>query len=137
MVESDSGSPPDQAADRAKAVAVKRRDETALPRITATGRGKLAEQILDIAFANDVKVRQDKELVDILDAYEVDSPVPLEALGAVSEILRYVYAANQKLAPAPSADEESTGEDSAGEDSRENTDQANANNDPGEPDEEN
>ena len=135
MVESDSGSPPDQAADRAKAVAVKRRDETALPRITATGRGKLAEQILDIAFANDVKVRQDKELVDILDAYEVDSPVPLEALGAVSEILRYVYAANQKLAPAPSAGEESAGEESADEDSRENTDQAN--NDPDEPDEEN
>ncbi len=100
MVESDSGSPPDAAAERAKAVAVKRREEDALPRITATGRGKLAEQILEIAFANDVKVRQDKELVNILDAYEVDSPVPLEALGAVSEILRYVYAANQKLTPA-------------------------------------
>lgn len=124
MVESDSGSPPDQAADRTKAVAVKRRDEAALPRITATGRGKLAEQILDIAFANDVKVRQDKELVDILDAYEVDSPVPLEALGAVSEILRYVYAANQKLAPATKN----------AEDSDENADQAN--NDPDEPDEE-
>lgn len=99
MVESDSGSPPDQAAERAKAVAVKRQDEDALPRITATGRGKLAEQILDIAFATDVKVRQDEALVDILDTYELDSPVPLEALGAVSEILRYVYAANQKLMP--------------------------------------
>ncbi|MCH8862704.1 MAG: EscU/YscU/HrcU family type III secretion system export apparatus switch protein [Proteobacteria bacterium] len=129
MVESDSGSPPDQAADRTKAVAVKRRDETALPRITATGRGKLAEQILDIAFANDVKVRQDKELVDILDAYEVDSPVPLEALGAVSEILRYVYAANHKLAPATKN----------AEDSDENADQANNDPDepPDEPDEEN
>lgn len=104
MVEGDSGSPPDEVAERAKAVAVKRRDETALPRITATGRGKLAEQILDLAFANEVKVRQDKELVNILDAYEVDSPVPLEALGAVSEILRYVYAANRKLAPTPPPD---------------------------------
>jgi flagellar biosynthesis protein len=100
MVESDSGSPSDQPAPPAKAVAVKRLDEAALPRITATGRGKLAEQILDLAFANDVKVRQDEELVNILETYEVDSPVPLEALGAVSEILRYVYAANQKLAPA-------------------------------------
>lgn len=85
MVESDSGSPPDQAAERAKAVAVKRAQEDALPRITATGRGKLAEQILSIAFETDVKVRQDKELVDILDTYELDSPVPIEALGAVSE----------------------------------------------------
>lgn len=129
MVESDSGSPPDPAAERAKAVAVKRRDESALPRITATGRGKLAEQILDIAFANDVKVRQDKELVDILDAYEVDSPVPLEALGAVSEILRYVYAANQKLAPATKDAEEDAEENGPTTDPHENA--------PDEPDEEN
>lgn len=110
MVESDSGSPPDQPAGRVKAVAVKQQDEDALPRITATGRGKLAEQILDIAFASDVKVRQDEALVDILDTYELDSPVPLEALGAVSEILRYVYAANQKLTPATELTDESSDE---------------------------
>lgn len=110
MVESDSGSPPDQPAGRVKAVAVKQQDEDALPRITATGRGKLAEQILDIAFASDVKVRQDEALVDILDTYELDSPVPLEALGAVSEILRYVYAANQKLTPASELTEEGSDE---------------------------
>ena len=117
MVESDSGSPPDQAAERAKAVAVKREHEDALPRITATGRGKLAEQILNIAFETDVKVRQDKELVDILDTYELDSPVPIEALGAVSEILRYVYAANRKLAPAgEDASENETNNDETNED---------------------
>lgn len=110
MVKSDSGSPPDQPAGRVKAVAVKQQNEDALPRITATGRGKLAEQILDIAFASDVKVRQDEALVDILDTYELDSPVPLEALGAVSEILRYVYAANQKLTPASELTEEGSEE---------------------------
>lgn len=117
MVENDSDSPPDQAAERTKAVAVKREEKDALPRITATGRGKLAEQILDIAFANDVKVRQDEELVNILDTYEVDSPVPLEALGAVSEILRYVYAANQKMMPArdEDQDETETGSENKGE----------------------
>ncbi len=120
MVESDSGFPPDPTAGRTKAVAVKREEEDALPRITATGRGKLAEQILDIAFANDVKVRQDEELVNILDTYEVDSPVPLEALGAVSEILRYVYAANQKMMPARDEDQDETETGSENKDETDN-----------------
>ena len=64
------------------------------PRIVATGRGKLAEQILEIAFANGVKVREDADLVQILAAIEVESLIPLEALAAVAEILAYVYRAN-------------------------------------------
>ena len=64
------------------------------PRIIASGRGKLAEQILEIAFANDVKVREDADLVQILATLEVESLVPLEALTAVAEILAYIYLAN-------------------------------------------
>lgn len=67
-----------------------------LPQITAKGSGYLAERILQIAFDHDIKVRQDKALTDILAAYDIESPVPLEALGAVSEILDYVYQANLK-----------------------------------------
>ena len=64
------------------------------PRIVASGRGKLAEQILEIAFANDVKVREDGDLAQILATIEVESVVPLKALTAVAEILAYVYRAN-------------------------------------------
>ncbi|WP_374764630.1 EscU/YscU/HrcU family type III secretion system export apparatus switch protein [Yunchengibacter salinarum] len=66
------------------------------PRVTATGEGALAERILDIAFANGVKVREDAALVDILSTLEVDSPIPLEALTAVSMVLERVYRANQE-----------------------------------------
>lgn len=77
-----------------------------VPRITAIGHGKTAEQILDLAFANDVKVRQDADLAAILAAMEVESPVPLEALAAVSEILAYLYTLDRDeaaaaLAPTP------------------------------------
>jgi len=61
------------------------------PRVTAKGRGKLAEQILAIAFDRGVKVRTDADLAEILAAVEVDSEVPLQALAAVAEILSYVY----------------------------------------------
>lgn len=84
--------------DRQKAVALKQDgDKSDIPRITASGRGKNAEQILKIAFENDVKVRTDEDLVEILSAFDVDSYIPLEALQPVSEILSYLYQENIRL----------------------------------------
>ncbi len=84
-IQSAEGPQPDSkvAADRSK--------------ITAKGTGKLAERILDIAFEKGVKVRQDKELTDLLEQFDVESPIPLEALDVVSDILRHVYLANNNL----------------------------------------
>lgn len=79
----------------------------ALPRIVATGRGFVAEQILELAFANGVKVREDADLVEILAALDVDSEIPLEAIAAVAEILAHVYKANGTL-PPPLPEEEDT-----------------------------
>jgi len=83
-----------------KAIAVKRDSDDAAPRITAKGHGFNAEKILDIAFAEGVKVRQDKDLTELLDAFEVESPIPLEALHAVSLILERVYAENKAMEAA-------------------------------------
>lgn len=63
----------------------------AAPRVTASGRGAVAEQILQIAFERGVKVRTDSDLAEILAAVEVDSEIPLAALAGVAEILRYLY----------------------------------------------
>lgn len=67
------------------------------PRVVASGKGELAREILDLAFAAGVKVRTDADLVEILGAVDIDSPVPLEALMAVAEILTYVYLANGRM----------------------------------------
>lgn len=82
--------------DTTKAVAVKGTDSDAPSRIIAKGEGDLAEKILDIAFAEGIKVRQDKDLTELLAAFEVESPIPLEALNAVSLILERVYAENNR-----------------------------------------
>lgn len=81
---------------RSAAVALKKYgiDESALPQIVAAGYGKLAEQIVEIAFQNGVKVREDKDLAQMLAAIELDSDVPSEALIAIAEILAYVYKTN-------------------------------------------
>jgi flagellar biosynthesis protein len=74
-----------------------------IPRIVASGRGAIAEQILAVAFAEGVKVRQDADLAEVLSALDVGSEIPLEAFAAVAEILSYVYRANQTYRPRPPA----------------------------------
>lgn len=85
---------------RQTAVAVQ--DHTAerkLPVIKAAGRGKIAEKILALAFENDIRVREDSDLADMLAHIEIDSPIPSEAFMAVAEILSYVYKANGEPNP--------------------------------------
>ena len=72
-----------------------------LPKVVASGYGKLAEQILDMAFEKGVKVREDADLAELLAMLDLDSPIPSEAIVAVAEILAKVYEANSKLSFAP------------------------------------
>lgn len=69
------------------------------PRIVAKGKGSAAEEILRAAFANDVKVREDADLAELLHAVELDQVIPLEAFVAVAEILSYLYQLNGGLPP--------------------------------------
>lgn len=85
---------------RQTAVAVKDGSERGdMPFITASGRGKIAEQILQLAFDNGVKVREDSALAEMLAEIDLDSPIPSEAFMAVAEILSYVYRANGQPNP--------------------------------------
>lgn len=86
--------------DLKPAIAVALKDNAGdTPTVMAAGRGALADQILQIAFDNDIKVREDADLATILAELELDSPVPTEALMAVAEILSYVYRANGEPDP--------------------------------------
>lgn len=71
------------------------------PRITASGRGAVAEQILQIAFERGIKVRKDRDLAEILSVVEVESEIPLAALAGVAEILRYLYQTDAGTADGP------------------------------------
>lgn len=77
-------------------------DDSPAPTVVASGRGALAEQILQLAFASGVKVRTDPDLAQVLSAVQVDSIIPLEAFAAVAEILAYVYRVNAQTQPKAS-----------------------------------
>jgi flagellar biosynthesis protein len=74
-------------------------DAYAAPKVVASGRGWIAEKILEVAFTHGVKVREDADLAEILAAVDLDEEIPVEAFIAVAEILRYVYAANSTQPP--------------------------------------
>ena len=86
-------SPPPTSDAVAVAIAHEHDDDRA-PKVVAGGRGQVAEQILQVAFQNGVKVREDADLAQLLSAIDIESEIPLEAFAAVSEILVYVYQAN-------------------------------------------
>lgn len=99
--------------DRTTAVAIRDGAEKgSLPVITAAARGALAEKILQIAFENDIKIREDADLAELLAELEIDSPIPTEALMAVAEILSYVYRANGQPDPFNTLTEDITDNDS-------------------------
>ncbi len=89
------------AAPPTSAVALKYEPRKAdAPRVVAKGRGAIAEQIIAVARAHGVTVREDADLAQILQAVDIDQPIPIEAWAAVAEILSYIYRANRTAAPA-------------------------------------
>ncbi len=81
-----------------KAAALKyEHGEDTAPRLVAKGRGELAEKIIEIAKANGVPVREDKQLVELLSSLELYQEIPQELYKAVAEILAFIYALNRKV----------------------------------------
>ena len=69
------------------------------PTVLAKGQGQIAEKIIQIALDEGIEIHQDADLVQILKAVDIDSEIPLEAFGAVAEIISYIYQANNKTLP--------------------------------------
>lgn len=74
------------------------RKEDPAPRVVASGRGAIAERILELAFAHGIPVRADADLAEILTAVEIGQQIPIAAFAAVAEILFHIYRANERQA---------------------------------------
>ncbi len=74
-------------------------DKMSAPKVVASGKGYLAERILEAAKEAGVEIREDADLVEILAATEVGEEIPVEAFIAVAEVLRYVYERNGGAPP--------------------------------------
>lgn len=81
--------------NKKKAIALKYdRLKDAAPTVTAKGQGKVAENIIALALAHGVPVKDDPDLVEVLASLDISQEIPAEIYVAVAELLAFVYGAN-------------------------------------------
>jgi flagellar biosynthesis protein len=73
------------------AVALTYQHGDAAPRVVASGRGLIAEEIIARARAHGVFVHQSKELVALLMQVDLDQNIPPALYRAVAELLAWLY----------------------------------------------
>ncbi len=66
------------------------------PKITAKGRGLIAEKIIALAKQHDIPIKEDPHLVQILYRLDLDEEIPTELYRAVAEVLAFVYTLNEQ-----------------------------------------
>jgi len=66
------------------------------PKGTAKGKGRVAENIIDLAREHGIPVKDDPDLVEMLSSLELDQEIPSEIYVAVAELLAFVYSANSE-----------------------------------------
>jgi flagellar biosynthesis protein len=67
------------------------------PRVAASGRGAVAERILEAAREAGIPIRHDADLLEILARVPVGDEIPPELYQAVAEILAFIYRMNAEM----------------------------------------
>ena len=65
------------------------------PKVTARGRGFIADKIIEKAVEFGIPIKNDPDLVQILSKLDVGTEIPVELYRAVAEILAFVYSLNE------------------------------------------
>ena len=82
---------------RRQAVALRyRKGSDTAPRVTASGKGRIADAILKKAQESGVTLMEDPDLVSLLGKVPVGETVPAPLYKAVAEVLAYVYRVNKQ-----------------------------------------
>lgn len=81
-----------------RAAALSYEKETdAAPRLVAKGRGVIAEKMIALATDHEVPLYEDRELVQILEAMDLNTEIPPKLYQAIAEVLVFIYKLNRKL----------------------------------------
>lgn len=78
-----------------KAVALKyERGKDAAPKVTAKGRGAVADKILALAREHGIPIEKDTTLMEALYRLDLNEQIPEELYQIVAEILAFIYRMN-------------------------------------------
>jgi flagellar biosynthesis protein len=79
-----------------KAVALSYHEKNSAPHIAAKGTGLSANNIIELAEANDIPIQKDESLVSLLMGLEVDEKIPENLYQVVAEIFAFIYKLDQQ-----------------------------------------
>lgn len=74
-------------------------DGASAPRVTAKGRGELAQRIVDTAREHDVAVEENAILAQALSAVELDDHIPEELYRAAAQVIAFVLSLRGEMRP--------------------------------------
>ncbi|MDZ7818297.1 MAG: EscU/YscU/HrcU family type III secretion system export apparatus switch protein [Aliarcobacter sp.] len=61
------------------------------PKITAKGKGETASNIIKIAKENNIPIKEDEDLIELLSQIDIDKEIPSSMYKAVAEIFSFIY----------------------------------------------
>ncbi|WDR05832.1 EscU/YscU/HrcU family type III secretion system export apparatus switch protein [Devosia rhodophyticola] len=71
------------------------------PRVTAKGRGLIAEKIIAMARENDIQIEANPVLAQALAGVEVDDTIPIELYEAIAIVIGFVLQSSAKSSSEP------------------------------------
>jgi len=64
------------------------------PKVTAQGKGQIAKNIIQVAKENNIPIKEDPDLINILSQIELNQEIPEELYKAVAEVFSFIYSAS-------------------------------------------
>ncbi len=71
--------------------------ESKTPKVVASGKGSIAEKIIETAREAGVHIQEDPNLVELLSKVPIGDDIPVELYQTVAEVLAFVYQINEKF----------------------------------------
>ena len=72
-------------------------DGQSAPRVTAKGRGEVAEHILELARKHNVPVDQEPALIEVLAEVELGRQIPDKLFVAIAQVIAFAYTVRGQL----------------------------------------
>jgi flagellar biosynthesis protein len=61
------------------------------PKLIAKGKGETASNIIKIAKENNIPIKKDEDLIELLSQIDIDKEIPSSMYKAVAEIFSFIY----------------------------------------------
>lgn len=80
-----------------KSVALKyNKNKDSAPKVIASGKGSIAEKILKKAREENIPIKNDSDIVEVLAKLDIGEEIPEDLYRVIAEILSFVYSLDKK-----------------------------------------